>query len=47
MRLGDAFTLRVGGVNDHLHVVISDAARNPAKVLVVTVTTHADHKEDA
>ena len=47
MRLGDAFTLRVGGVNDHLHIVISDPTKNPVSVLLVSVTTFNDSKEDA
>lgn len=44
MNLGDCFVPR-GGVNEHLHVVISDPAKDPARVLLVTVTTAAEYKE--
>jgi hypothetical protein len=46
MKLGDTF-VPVGGANDHLHVVVSDPDLDPARVLLVPVTTFvAGLKED-
>ena len=44
MQLGDCFVPR-GGVNDHLHVIISDPAKDPARVLLVSITSVAEYKE--
>lgn len=46
MRLGDCFVPR-SGVNDHLFVVISDPTKKPDQVLLVSVTTYREYKEDA
>ena len=45
MKLGDSFVPN-GGVNDHLFVVISDPTKTPDQVLLVSVTTYRDYKED-
>ena len=46
MKAGDAFYVRDRSVDIHLWVVISDPERDPVRVIMVSVTTFEDHKED-
>jgi hypothetical protein len=45
MMAGEAFVLKDRGVDDHLWVVLSDPAKDPEHVLIVSLTTLAPHKE--
>ena len=44
MKAGDAFYIRDRSVDTHLWVVISDPQRDPARVIMVSVTTFEDYK---
>ena len=46
MKAGDAFYIRDRSVDTHLWVVISDPQRAPGRVIMVSVTTFEDYKED-
>ena len=47
MTRGDCFLIRNDAVNDHLQIVISDPLVNSQRVLIVSLTTFNDTKEDA
>ncbi len=47
MNAGDTFTIRDRGVDTHLWVVISDPDRDAERVVLVSMTTYEDYKEDA
>jgi hypothetical protein len=46
VKAGDAFYIRDRSVDTHLWVVISDPQRDPERVIMVSVTTFEDYKED-
>ena len=46
MRLGDSFLLRDANINDHLQVVITDPEKHPTAVILVSITTYHEMKED-
>ncbi len=46
MKAGDAFYIRDRSVDTHLWVVISDPQKDPGRVIMVSVTTFEDYKED-
>ena len=46
MKPGDAFYLRDRSVDTHLWVIISDPETDPERVIMVSVTTFEDYKED-
>jgi hypothetical protein len=46
VKAGDAFYIRDRSVDTHLWVVISDPRRDPGRVIMVSVTTFEDYKED-
>ncbi len=46
MRAGDTFSIRDRGVDTHLWVVISDSDRDPARVVMVGMTTYDLYKDD-
>ena len=45
MHAGDAFLLLDKSVDDHLWIVVSDPIKDKNKVLIVSMTTAAPHKE--
>ncbi len=46
MKAGSTFYIRDRGVDTHLWVVISDPDRDPLRVVLVSMTTYEDYKED-
>ncbi len=46
MKAGNTFYIRDRGVDTHLWVVISDPDRDPVRVVMVSMTTYEDYKED-
>jgi hypothetical protein len=46
VKAGDAFYIRDRSVDTHLWVVISDPQKDPGRVIMVSVTTFEDYKED-
>ena len=46
MKAGDTFYLSHRGVDGHLWVVISDPEKDAERVILVSMTTYEDHKED-
>lgn len=47
MNEGDTFVLKNQDVDDHLWVILSDPAADGKRVLIVSITTHEDHKDQA
>jgi hypothetical protein len=43
---GDAFFIKDRSVDTHLWVIISDTQADPARVVMVSVTTYENYKED-
>ena len=46
MKAGDTFTISDRGVDTHLWVLISDPDRDAERVVLVSMTTYEDYKED-
>jgi len=46
MKVGDTFYISDRGVDTHLWVVISDPDRDAERVVLVSMTTYEDYKED-
>ena len=47
MKAGGAFHIQNRDVDSHLWVVVSDPDRDPERVVMVSMTTYEDYKEDA
>src|SRR5205823_2432203 len=45
VQAGDAFLLGYKGLDDHLWVIVSDPTKDAQRVLLISLTTAAPHKE--